>query len=91
MRLFETRINSVYLFKIICALFEGRNFNCCALYINLAFTLSVTDITIENSDSVIVAKGQKSGPSKKQAGYKIGPLLHYSFSMSHNCIAYLYR
>ena len=60
---------------------------------HFTFTLSITDITIGNSDSfndAIVAKGQESGPSKKQVGYRTGPLLRYSFSMSHSCIAYLH-
>ena len=56
---------------------------------HFSFTLSVTDITIENSDSfndTTVAKGQESGPSKKQVGHRTGPLLRYGFSMSHSCI-----
>ena len=59
---------------------------------HFTFTLSVTDITIESSDSfndATVAKGQESGPSKKQVGHRTGPLLRYSFSMSHSYIAYL--
>ena len=54
------------------------------------FTLSVTDINSDSLNDAIVAKGQESGPSKIQVGYRTGPLLRYSFSMSHSCIAYLH-
>ena len=53
---------------------------------------SVVDIAVENLESfddTAIAEGQESGsaPAKKQVGHETEPPLHYSFSMSHYCIA----
>ena len=51
------------------------------------YSLSITDITIENLESVndtALVEVQESGSSaKKQDSHKTGPPLRYSFSMSH--------
>lgn len=53
---------------------------------------SVVGIAVDNLESfndTAIAEGQESGsaPAKKQVGHETEPPLHYSFSMSHYCIA----